>query len=276
MAGADSPCLLTTTKQEKYKWGKSKVGVLVLTEEQLAKENSTAKNDAAAEESNQQQPKVSRVFGEFKSANAARENLPPPPPAKRPSADSPTEASPVSSEIAPDAPVVYRVPWLKMKEVAPGWIMHTDKKTGRPFYHHAGSGKTTWVKPPGCIDHVKQADLDKMDFSYAEGVVHPERACKLGRLFHEKLIERDEEYRALKDKNESLETQIRELHDKNQKLAQRENQSWHKSTYKNLIFLSQMKWSETHRVLCECKDRAAEVESENMELKKKLEMFSFD
>ena len=138
-----SPCLLTTTKQEKYKWGKNKVGVLVLTEEQLAKENSTAKNDTAAEESNQQQPKVSRVFGEFKSANAARENLPPPPPAKRPSADSPTEASPVSSEIAPDAPVVYRVPWLKMKEVAPGWIMHTDKKTGRPFYHHAGSGKTT-------------------------------------------------------------------------------------------------------------------------------------
>ena len=74
-----SPCLLTTTKQEKYKWGKNKVGVLVLTEEQLAKENSTAKNDTAAEESNQQQPKVSRVFGEFKSANAAREDLPPPP-----------------------------------------------------------------------------------------------------------------------------------------------------------------------------------------------------
>ena len=158
-----------------------------------------------------------------------------------------------------------------MNEVAPGWIMHTDKKAGKPFYHHAGSGKSTWVKPPGCIDDVKQADLDKMDFSYAKGVVYPERACKLGRLFHEKLIEREEENRALKHKSESLETKIRELTDENQSLlAQRENQ------HENVIFLGQMRLSETHRDLCECKARVAELVAENMELKKKLEMFSFD
>ncbi|KAH8061198.1 hypothetical protein JL722_4501 [Aureococcus anophagefferens] len=37
--------------------------------------------------------------------------------------------------------------------------MHTDKKTGKPYYHHAGSGKTTWVKPPGCADDVENAPL---------------------------------------------------------------------------------------------------------------------
>jgi len=45
------------------------------------------------------------------------------------------------------------------REVAPGWTMHTDKKTGKPYYHHAGSGKTTWVKPPGCADDVENAPL---------------------------------------------------------------------------------------------------------------------
>ena len=45
------------------------------------------------------------------------------------------------------------------REVAPGWTRHSDKKSGKPYYHHAASGKTTWVKPPGCIDDVENAPL---------------------------------------------------------------------------------------------------------------------
>ena len=51
------------------------------------------------------------------------------------------------------------------REVAPGWTRHSDKKTGKSYYHHAASGKTTWVKPPGCIDDVKNAPLRKYKFT---------------------------------------------------------------------------------------------------------------
>ncbi|KAJ8606506.1 hypothetical protein CTAYLR_005903 [Chrysophaeum taylorii] len=33
------------------------------------------------------------------------------------------------------------------REVCPGWTEHTCKKTGKPYYHHLASGKTTWVRP---------------------------------------------------------------------------------------------------------------------------------
>lgn len=38
------------------------------------------------------------------------------------------------------------------KEVAPGWTAHTCKKTGKSYFHHAATAKTTWTKPPGCYD----------------------------------------------------------------------------------------------------------------------------
>ena len=50
------------------------------------------------------------------------------------------------------------------KEVAPGWTQHTCKKTGKSYYHHAATAKTTWTRPPGCYDerenvHPSQNDV---------------------------------------------------------------------------------------------------------------------
>ena len=48
--------------------------------------------------------------------------------------------------------------------MAPGWTQHTCKKTGKSYYHHAATAKTTWTRPPGCYDerenvHPSQNDV---------------------------------------------------------------------------------------------------------------------
>jgi CRP-like cAMP-binding protein len=101
MVDSPSQLLRQIAKLRKCDWGRNQSGVSVLTDEPSAEESSTA-----AEEFNQQQPKVSRVSGALKNAKEARGSSPTRPPVERLSADSPTEASPVSCEIASVAPVV--------------------------------------------------------------------------------------------------------------------------------------------------------------------------
>ena len=100
MVDSPSQPLRQIAKLRKCERGRNQSGAFVLTDEQATEENSTA-----AEEFNQQQPKASRVFGALTNAKEARGSLPTRPPVERLSADSPTEASPVSSEIASAAPV---------------------------------------------------------------------------------------------------------------------------------------------------------------------------
>ena len=39
------------------------------------------------------------------------------------------------------------VPQRRRKEVCPGWTQHTCKKSGRLYYHHVATGRTTWTRP---------------------------------------------------------------------------------------------------------------------------------
>lgn len=51
-----------------------------------------------------------------------------------------------NNRIAGEEQIVERLP-RRHREIAPGWTQHTCKKTGKLYYHHAESRKTTWIRP---------------------------------------------------------------------------------------------------------------------------------